>query len=263
MSGTEPELNGLSGPLAGVSAREGRRAARPQRGHLRALLHAAARGRLPAAHAARHAARPLDRLRPRAGSGPTCRSRCWCRSRRCSRPAGRSWSATRRASRCCACRASRCSCCFRSRGRAPTIEPGHALYRLLIAYDGASNAFPSLHAGLAVFSLLFAYRVTCERPRPPRSRRPGHRRARSGVRRSSTRRWRPSSTGRSTSRPGCCSRAPPTRWVWRRAARAARPRRAPDLQSLRAARGRRTANSVQTPMPAATSDRYWPGVQPK
>ncbi len=47
-------------------------------------------------------------------------------------------------------------------GPRPDIDAGHALYGLIVAYDGPSNAFPSLHAGLAVFSLLFAYRVTCE-----------------------------------------------------------------------------------------------------
>jgi len=51
---------------------------------------------------------------------------------------------------------------FPVEGPRPEVGPGHAIYRLLIDYDGASNAFPSLHAGLAVFSLLFAYRVTCE-----------------------------------------------------------------------------------------------------
>jgi len=48
---------------------------------------------------------------------------------------------------------------FPVEGPRPDAAPGHALYRLLISWDGASNAFPSLHAGLAVFSLLFAYRV--------------------------------------------------------------------------------------------------------
>jgi len=48
---------------------------------------------------------------------------------------------------------------FPVEGPRPDAAPGHALYRVLISWDGAANAFPSLHAGLAVFSLLFAYRV--------------------------------------------------------------------------------------------------------
>ena len=44
-------------------------------------------------------------------------------------------------------------------GPRPEIDPEHSLYTLLIRYDRPSNAFPSLHAGLAVFSLLFARRV--------------------------------------------------------------------------------------------------------
>jgi len=47
-------------------------------------------------------------------------------------------------------------------GPRPDAAPGHELYRALISWDGPRNAFPSLHAGLAVFSLLFAYRVTWE-----------------------------------------------------------------------------------------------------
>ena len=56
---------------------------------------------------------------------------------------------------------------FPVEGPRPDIAPGHAMYRLIIAYDGASNSFPSLHAGLAVFSLLFASRVTSCDPGGP------------------------------------------------------------------------------------------------
>jgi membrane-associated phospholipid phosphatase len=44
-------------------------------------------------------------------------------------------------------------------GPRPEIDSGHPLYRWLTGIDTPSNAFPSLHAGLTVFSLLFVYRV--------------------------------------------------------------------------------------------------------
>jgi membrane-associated phospholipid phosphatase len=47
-------------------------------------------------------------------------------------------------------------------GPRPDGAAAHELYQRLISWDGPLNAFPSLHAGLAVFSLLFAYRVTWE-----------------------------------------------------------------------------------------------------
>ena len=44
-------------------------------------------------------------------------------------------------------------------GPRPHVEPGHAVYGVIVSLDTPSNAFPSLHAGLTVFSLLFAGRV--------------------------------------------------------------------------------------------------------
>jgi len=55
-------------------------------------------------------------------------------------------------------------------GPRPEAAPEHALYALLIRWDTPTNAFPSLHAGLAVFSLLFAHRVWGQDlPRPARA----------------------------------------------------------------------------------------------
>jgi membrane-associated phospholipid phosphatase len=44
-------------------------------------------------------------------------------------------------------------------GPRPELPPPSDAYRLLVAYDRPGNSFPSLHAGLAVYSLLFAWRM--------------------------------------------------------------------------------------------------------
>lgn len=44
-------------------------------------------------------------------------------------------------------------------GPRPETLPDHAVYRLLVTYDRPSNSLPSLHAGLALYSVLFGYRV--------------------------------------------------------------------------------------------------------
>jgi membrane-associated phospholipid phosphatase len=43
--------------------------------------------------------------------------------------------------------------------RPEQIEGQHAVYELLVSWDRPSNSLPSLHAGLAVYSLLFLFRV--------------------------------------------------------------------------------------------------------
>jgi len=48
---------------------------------------------------------------------------------------------------------------FPVEGPRPEIVPDHSVYRLLVSYDGAANSLPSLHAGLALYSVLFGYRV--------------------------------------------------------------------------------------------------------
>ncbi len=45
-------------------------------------------------------------------------------------------------------------------GPRPEVLPDHEFYELLVAYDRPLNSMPSLHAGLVVYSLLFAGRVT-------------------------------------------------------------------------------------------------------
>jgi membrane-associated phospholipid phosphatase len=58
---------------------------------------------------------------------------------------------------------------FPVEGPRPAIAPDHGAYQLLVAYDRSVNSFPSLHAGLAAYSLLFASRVLRgDLPRPPR-----------------------------------------------------------------------------------------------
>jgi hypothetical protein len=44
-------------------------------------------------------------------------------------------------------------------GPRPELLPQDDMYRALVELDTASNAFPSLHAGLTIYSLLFGYRV--------------------------------------------------------------------------------------------------------
>jgi membrane-associated phospholipid phosphatase len=44
-------------------------------------------------------------------------------------------------------------------GPRPAVPPDHGAYRMLVAVDRPANSFPSLHAGLAVYSLLFAWRA--------------------------------------------------------------------------------------------------------
>lgn len=58
---------------------------------------------------------------------------------------------------------------FPVEGPRPAIAPDHGAYQLLVSYDRPANSFPSLHAGLAAYSLLFAFRVLRgDLPRPPR-----------------------------------------------------------------------------------------------
>ena len=44
-------------------------------------------------------------------------------------------------------------------GPRPELVPANELYRTLIEVDATTNAFPSLHAGLTLYSLLFAHQV--------------------------------------------------------------------------------------------------------
>jgi len=44
-------------------------------------------------------------------------------------------------------------------GPRPELLPQDDMYRALVELDAASNAFPSLHAGLTLYSLLFGYQV--------------------------------------------------------------------------------------------------------
>jgi len=48
---------------------------------------------------------------------------------------------------------------FPVEGPRPDIMTSDPLYRLLLAYDRNLNAFPSLHAALAVYTFLFALRI--------------------------------------------------------------------------------------------------------
>ncbi|HVH19972.1 MAG TPA: phosphatase PAP2 family protein [Myxococcota bacterium] len=58
-----------------------------------------------------------------------------------------------------------CLACFAAfllvpvEGPRPALPPDHGAYRMLVAVDRPANSFPSLHAGLAIYSLLFAWRV--------------------------------------------------------------------------------------------------------
>jgi hypothetical protein len=58
-----------------------------------------------------------------------------------------------------------CLACFAAflllpvEGPRPAVPPDHRVYQWLVALDRPANSFPSLHAGLAVYSLLFALRV--------------------------------------------------------------------------------------------------------
>lgn len=47
-------------------------------------------------------------------------------------------------------------------GPRPEVLPDHAVYRWLVGIDTAWNSMPSLHAGLAAYSLRFADGVICE-----------------------------------------------------------------------------------------------------
>jgi len=44
-------------------------------------------------------------------------------------------------------------------GPRPAVPPDHRAYQWLVALDRPANSFPSLHAGLALYSLLFGLRV--------------------------------------------------------------------------------------------------------
>jgi membrane-associated phospholipid phosphatase len=44
-------------------------------------------------------------------------------------------------------------------GPRPALAPDDGMYQALVDVDAAVNAFPSLHAGLTVYSLLFAWQV--------------------------------------------------------------------------------------------------------
>jgi hypothetical protein len=45
-------------------------------------------------------------------------------------------------------------------GPRPAEVPRDAMYRFLVLYDGATNAFPSLHVGLTVYTVLFGVRAS-------------------------------------------------------------------------------------------------------
>lgn len=54
---------------------------------------------------------------------------------------------------------------FPVEGPRPASAPDHALYAWMVSVDRSTNSLPSLHAGLAVYSLLFIARVLWhERP---------------------------------------------------------------------------------------------------
>jgi len=55
-------------------------------------------------------------------------------------------------------------------GPRPELLPSDAMYRALVEVDAAVNAFPSLHAGLTVYSLVFGNRVLRD-ALPPTERR--------------------------------------------------------------------------------------------
>jgi len=44
-------------------------------------------------------------------------------------------------------------------GPRPALVPAEGLYGLIVSYDRPSNSLPSLHVGLATYSLLYGYRV--------------------------------------------------------------------------------------------------------
>src|SRR4051812_4011177 len=48
---------------------------------------------------------------------------------------------------------------FPIEGPRPDVMANDPFYRLLMTYDRNLNAFPSLHAGLAIYTLLFAFRI--------------------------------------------------------------------------------------------------------
>ena len=49
-------------------------------------------------------------------------------------------------------------------GPRPVAAPEHTAYALLVGVDRPTNSFPSLHAGLSVYSLLFIARVLRDDP---------------------------------------------------------------------------------------------------
>jgi hypothetical protein len=51
---------------------------------------------------------------------------------------------------------------FPVQGPRPQLAPDHPLYLWLVSVDRPNNSLPSLHAGLAVYSLLYAWRVLRE-----------------------------------------------------------------------------------------------------
>jgi len=49
-------------------------------------------------------------------------------------------------------------------GPRPAVVPDHAVYGWTVSVDASTNSLPSLHAGLAVFSLLFIGRMLARHP---------------------------------------------------------------------------------------------------
>jgi membrane-associated phospholipid phosphatase len=133
-------------------------------------------------------------------------------------------------------------------GPRPAVLPPHGGYEWLASVDRATNSFPSLHAALAVYSLLFASRVM-----------------RRDVSRGA---WAALAAAGSLWVLAILYSTLATRQHW-----------AIDLpagvllawfaharvwRSAQAERdGRSATASVQTPISAAKIDRYWPGVQSK
>ena len=140
-------------------------------------------------------------------------------------------------------------------GPRPEVLPAHGGYEWLASVDRTTNSFPSLHAALAVYSLLFACRV---------------------MRRDLSRgAWLALAAAGSLWVLAILYSTLATRqhWAldlpagallaWIAHARAWRSARAGRREAHAGRDGLSTAASVQTPIKAAKIDRYWPGVQSK
>ena len=133
-------------------------------------------------------------------------------------------------------------------GPRPEALPAHGAYEWLASVDRPTNSFPSLHAALAVYSMLFACRVL----RRDLSRAPWTALAAAGSV------WVLAIlySTLATRQHWAIDLPAGVLLAWVADARAWR--------SAHAGRdGRSTTPSVQTPINAAKIDRYWPGVQSK